>query len=98
MLTAAATTAVCGTIFKITYSGALTTLYIFCPEGGSVCTDGSKPNALMQSTDGSFYGTTETRDAKARGTVFSLSVGLGPIVQTVPTSSKVGTVKLALVP
>ncbi len=51
----------CGTVFKITLSGNLTTLYTFCPQGN--CPDGGPdgafPNAaLVQGADGSFYGTT----------------------------------------
>lgn len=43
----------CGTVFKITPSGTLTTLHIF--NG----TDGASPSAgLIQGTDGDFYGTT----------------------------------------
>jgi uncharacterized repeat protein (TIGR03803 family) len=46
-----------GTIFKITPSGTLTTLYSFCAQGG--CPDGAQPYAgLVQATDGNFYGTT----------------------------------------
>ena len=46
-----------GTIFKITPSGTLTTLYSFCSQSG--CTDGSIAGAgLVQATDGDFYGTT----------------------------------------
>jgi len=46
-----------GTIFQITPSGALTTLYSFCSQ--SNCTDGRQPiGALVQGSDGSFYGTT----------------------------------------
>jgi uncharacterized repeat protein (TIGR03803 family) len=79
----------CGTIFKITAGGALTTLYNFCSERG--CTDGGKPVAgLMQATDGSFYGTTTRYGTYGPGTVFSLSVGLGPFVKTLPASGKVG--------
>ena len=47
----------CGTVFKITPKGVLTTLYSFC--GQANCADGYSPYAaLVQSTDGSFYGTT----------------------------------------
>jgi uncharacterized repeat protein (TIGR03803 family) len=47
----------CGTIFKITPSGTLTTLYNFCSQSG--CADGQAPEAaLVQGTDGDFYGTT----------------------------------------
>jgi uncharacterized repeat protein (TIGR03803 family) len=51
-----------GTVFKITPSGTLTTLYTFCPAGpinGNTCTDGVSPYAaLVQDTNGKFYGTT----------------------------------------
>ncbi|HEV2176786.1 MAG TPA: choice-of-anchor tandem repeat GloVer-containing protein [Terriglobia bacterium] len=83
-----------GTIFEITPSGTLTTLYSFCSLSG--CTDGEEPNApLVEDTNGNFYGTTLFGGANNLGTVFSLSVGLGPFVETQPTSGKVGrTVKI----
>jgi len=75
----------CGTVFKITLSGKLTTLHGF---GG---TDGTNPAAaLVQDTNGNFYGTTPSGGGYGAGTVFSLSVGLGPFVETQPTSGKVG--------
>jgi hypothetical protein len=41
------------------------------------------------------YGTTDDGGANGFGTVFSLSVGLGPFVETEPTAAKVGaTVKI----
>jgi uncharacterized repeat protein (TIGR03803 family) len=74
-----------GTVFKITPSGALTTLYSFAG------TDGASPFAgLVQATNGNFYGTTSSGGANGDGTVFSLSVGLGRFVETLPTSGKVG--------
>src|SRR5207245_3790205 len=50
---------------------------------------------LVQDTNGRFYGTTafggtSTNCSLGCGTVFSLSVGLGPFVETQPTSGKVG--------
>jgi uncharacterized repeat protein (TIGR03803 family) len=85
-----------GTVFKITPDGTLTTLYSFCSQSG--CTEGPGPRgALAQATDGSFYGTTAVGGANTTaclgngcGTVFSLSVGLGPFVETHPTSGWVG--------
>jgi uncharacterized repeat protein (TIGR03803 family) len=78
-----------GTVFKITPNGALTTLRSFCAQSG--CTDGANADAgLLQGTNGDFYGTTEYGGANGYGTVFSLSVGLGPFVKTLPTSGKVG--------
>jgi uncharacterized repeat protein (TIGR03803 family) len=78
----------CGTVFKITPTGSLKTLYAFCANGGD-CADGSAPLAgLLQGTEGIFYGTTT---GGGFGTVFSLSVGLGPFVETLPASAKVGS-------
>jgi len=79
-----------GTIFKITPRGTLTTLYNFCPQTG--CLDGGFPvAALIQDTNGSLYGTTTLGGADGDGTVFSLAVGLGPFVETKPTSGTEGT-------
>jgi len=48
----------CGTVFKITPSGALTTLYRFCSLAN--CSDGNGLFAgLVQGRDGNFYGTTQ---------------------------------------
>jgi uncharacterized repeat protein (TIGR03803 family) len=78
-----------GTVFKITPSGTLTTLYSFCSQLD--CPDGYSPSAaLVQDTNGNFYGTTFGGGANGDGTVFSLSVGLGPFVETHPTSGWVG--------
>jgi uncharacterized repeat protein (TIGR03803 family) len=47
----------CGTIFKLTPSGTLTTLYNFCSQTN--CADGSLPRSgLVQGDDGNFYGVT----------------------------------------
>jgi len=62
----------CGTAFKMTPKGAVTTLYDFCSKAG--CTDGSFPiSGLVQTPDGNFYGTTSQGGAHGRGTVFKLS-------------------------
>jgi len=45
----------CGTVFKITPEGTLTTLHSF---HGFASPDGSNPVGLIQSSDGNFYGTT----------------------------------------
>ena len=73
----------CGTIFKITSGGALTTLQIF--EG----TDGALPNAPMQATNGNLYGTTAYGGnipcaPNGCGTVFRLSGPSPSPVQFVP--------------
>ena len=46
----------CGTVFKMTPSGTLTTLYQFCTQAG--CADGASPSGLVLATDGNFYGIT----------------------------------------
>jgi len=44
-----------GTVFRITSSGAASVIYTFCPQGD--CTAGGSPNgALLQTSDGNFYG------------------------------------------
>ena len=64
----------CGTIFKITPTGTLTTLYSFCAQNGTECTDGYYPNAgLVRATDGNFYGTTALGGANGGGTVFKVT-------------------------
>jgi uncharacterized repeat protein (TIGR03803 family) len=80
----------CGTIFEITPAGKLTTLHSFCTESG--CSDGQSPYAgLVQAANGILYGTTSaggdlTCDrGNGCGSVFSLSVGLGPLVEGRPT-------------
>jgi uncharacterized repeat protein (TIGR03803 family) len=61
-----------GTVFKITPSGTLTTLYNFCAQND--CADGEYPYAgLIQATDGNFYGTTEAGGAGQGGTIFKIS-------------------------
>ena len=61
-----------GTVFKITPSGVLTTLYSFCAKAN--CGDGAYPDAgLVQAGDGDFYGTTSGGGAKAWGTVFRMT-------------------------
>ncbi|HEX8815984.1 MAG TPA: choice-of-anchor tandem repeat GloVer-containing protein [Terriglobales bacterium] len=64
----------CGTVFKITPQGKLTTLYNFCSRGGLSCSDGVSPLAgLIEASDGSFYGTTSTGGTKAFGTIFRIT-------------------------
>ena len=57
-----------GTVFKITASGTLTTLYSFRSM------DGANPEAkLVQGTDLNFYGTTSGGGTNDRGTVFKIT-------------------------
>lgn len=78
----------CGTLFRISQQGTLTTLHSFCSRRN--CADGNDPGAgLIQATDGNFYGTTGEGGSGSAGTVFSLSGGLGPFIETVPTAGRV---------
>ena len=84
-----------GTVFKITPSGTFTTLYNFCSQ--TDCRDGAYPTALVQDTNGDLYGTTVTGGSgtpsccgPGGGTVFSLSIGLGPFVRARPFYGMVG--------
>ncbi len=71
----------CGTVFRLTSAGTLTTLYNFCSQAN--CTDGARPEGLVQGTNGTLYGTTGRGGSLVNctngcGTVYSLSVGLSP--------------------
>jgi uncharacterized repeat protein (TIGR03803 family) len=88
-----------GSIFKLTPAGTLTTLYTFCSQlVDNLCVDGvDAESGPIQATNGSFYGTTRVGGVRhdshcegGCGTVFSLSVGLGPFVKTLPAYGKVG--------
>jgi uncharacterized repeat protein (TIGR03803 family) len=62
----------CGTVFKITPGGTLTTLYSFCAQSG--CTDGENPyGGLVLANNGDFYGTTGGGGAHGAGTVFKIT-------------------------
>jgi uncharacterized repeat protein (TIGR03803 family) len=70
----------CGTIFKITPEGNLSTLHVFCKEGTYQCLDGGLPGGLLLATDGNFYGTTSgmattcsTTDTSGCGTIFKMT-------------------------
>lgn len=61
----------CGTIFKVTPAGILTTIYTLCSQ--SNCLDGQNPaGVLYLASDGSLYGTTQRGGANGIGTVFKI--------------------------
>lgn len=82
----------CGTLFQLMPSGTLTTLHTF------EMTDGSYPyTGVMQATNGAFYGTTYGGGTNTCGdgdidcgTVFGLSVNLGPFITTTPPAGRIG--------
>ncbi len=70
-----------GTLFKISSNGAFTSLYSF--TGGN---DGANPQAaLVQGSDGNFYGTTENGGAGGGGTVFRLTIVPEPQLTIIPS-------------
>ena len=69
------------TIFKVTPAGSLTTLVAF--PAGTV-----GPSALVQDTNGYFYATTDSGGTAGAGTIYRLSVGLGPFVKLQPASGE----------
>ncbi len=86
----------CGTVFRITPAGTLTTLHSFAG------TDGRLPEMLVQATDGNLYGTTyhggnlSLCEDLGCGTVFKLAVGMGPFVEAQTTSGIVGAAVIIL--
>lgn len=81
----------CGTVFKITAQGSLTTLHDFCSLNN--CADGNYPRAgLVQGTDGKFYGSTLEGGSGRAGTLFRVTNGLGSFIETLPTAGRVGQV------
>jgi uncharacterized repeat protein (TIGR03803 family) len=63
-----------GTVFRITASGDLTTLYSFCALAN--CADGASPRSALVAVDGvGFFGTTYEDGPDDGGTVFRISAG-----------------------
>ena len=63
----------CGSVFRITPSGRLTTLYRFCAT--STCNDGAVPQALLaQGKDGNLYGTTDNGGTEHSGTIYKITL------------------------
>jgi uncharacterized repeat protein (TIGR03803 family) len=59
-----------GTVFRMTPAGTVTVLHAFA----GYPTDGAYPHAaLLQATDGNFYGTTSSGGAAGEGTVFRMA-------------------------
>src|SRR5579862_5525185 len=67
-----------GTIYQITSSGTLTTLYTFCALSG--CTDGDVPyGGMVQALNGTLYGTTYGGGAHGGGTIFDIKTTGGSL-------------------
>jgi uncharacterized repeat protein (TIGR03803 family) len=71
----------CGTVFKMTPNGVLTTLYSFCSP--PQCADGALPEAsLFQGADGNFYGTTTSGGLHQSANI--CSYGCGTVFRLTP--------------
>jgi len=77
-----------GTVFRLTPTGALTTLYVFCTN--VTCPDGEGVNSIMQATNGILYGTTAGGGITGDGTIFMLSENLPAFVVPLPAFGRVG--------
>jgi uncharacterized repeat protein (TIGR03803 family) len=60
-----------GTIYQLSSTGTLKTIYRFCRVGG--CLDGADPNGLVEGLDGNFYGVTTSGGANGYGEVFKVN-------------------------
>ncbi len=61
-----------GTVFEITPTGKLTTLYVFCSQPN--CVDGAIPYpGLVEAADGNFYGLTYSGGTYNSGTIFEIT-------------------------
>jgi uncharacterized repeat protein (TIGR03803 family) len=78
-----------GTVFQMTPAGALTTLVSFNGTNGSYPTA-----ALVQGSDGNFYGTTQSGGASGMGTVFEITSS-GVLTTLVSFNNTDGSVPLA---
>jgi uncharacterized repeat protein (TIGR03803 family) len=82
----------CGTIFRITPGGTLKTLHVFAGAP-----DGANPKtALIQNTDGDFYGATFYGGAGTGGTIFKVTSG-GTLITLNAFNGDNGTNPTALV-
>ena len=83
----------CGTVFKMTPTGAFTTVHLFN------YTDGSDPGAApIQASDGDFYGTTSGGGTTGSGTIFKItSTGTLTTLHNLDTKNGDGAYPVGLV-
>jgi uncharacterized repeat protein (TIGR03803 family) len=74
-----------GAIFQITTSGQYKVLHTFSAIVGS-----SPAAALLQHTNGKFYGTAARNSRNRAGSLYSLDTGLGPFIALVRYTGRIG--------
>ena len=75
-----------GTVFSLTPPASPGGTWAEDTLHGFSYADGTSPNSIVQGTDGTLYGTTSTGGSKGGGTVFQVSVGVGPFIQAYPAT------------
>lgn len=82
----------CGTVFKLTADGSLSTLSSFFGSGVNVLNGGQTPSSgLVRAGDGNYYGTTRMGGQSNLGTVFRLTPG-GQVTTLVSFTGTAGAV------
>jgi uncharacterized repeat protein (TIGR03803 family) len=74
-----------GTVFKISLSGVLTTLYSFCAQTN--CVDGASPNGLTLGSDGNLYGTTAGGGTNNNSQCVLYPNGCGTVFEITPSGA-----------
>ena len=74
-----------GTLFQITTSGQYKLLYSFIDTVGS-----GMGAALVQHTNGKFYGNASYGSSSGAGSIYSLDMGLSPFIALVRYSGRIG--------
>jgi uncharacterized repeat protein (TIGR03803 family) len=67
-----------GTVFRISASGVLSTLYSFCSIRN--CKDGANPRSILLASDGQFYGTTTNGGFYGCGTLYRITAAGSEVV------------------
>jgi uncharacterized repeat protein (TIGR03803 family) len=80
-----------GVAFQIAAAGAESTIHDFCSSNPPLCTDGTIPGELTQSTSGLIYGATEMGGKLGFGTIYTLDLGLPPFVKSLPFIGNAGS-------
>jgi uncharacterized repeat protein (TIGR03803 family) len=70
-----------GTLFRMTPAGRVSVLYSFCALAN--CADGTRPNGLIQTANGKFYGTTALGGASDAAICSNVGIGCGTFFKVI---------------